>query len=370
MTGAPTTGPVDWDACLGAYVVTGFDEASSVLRGAGWSTDPRRNPQAPPQVRELPPAALLFLDPPDHTRLRKLLSPAFTPRAIERLRRRVGAIADAAIDALGDDTDTVDLLEEFGYLVPLAVIAELLDIGAEGAELLRAETPRLVRMLEVTPDAADLAAATEAIGALTLFLVPLISQRRRAPGGDFLSTLLSIDGISLDDVLATTILLLAAGHETTANLIGNGTLALLNHPDQRPALLADPARAVEELLRVESPVQLAGRVALTRHVLGDREIDEGAQVIVRLGAANRDPRRFTDPDTLDLTREGPPHLAFGGGPHFCLGAALARLEAAEALTRLFTRYPAIELAAPAQWRPSVTFRALGSLSVQPGSPLT
>ncbi|MBO0776692.1 MAG: hypothetical protein J2P34_10280, partial [Actinobacteria bacterium] len=144
MTAGKTVSPVTWDPGLGAYSVTGFAEASSVLRGPGWSSDPRRNPQAPPQVHDLPPAALLFLDPPDHTRLRQLISPAFTPRAIGRLRHRAGAIAEAALDALGDAAGTegtADLLAELGYLVPLALIAELLDAGTEGAELLRAETP-------------------------------------------------------------------------------------------------------------------------------------------------------------------------------------------------------------------------------------
>lgn len=367
MTAGKTVSPVTWDPGLGAYSVTGFAEASSVLRGPGWSSDPRRNPQAPPQVRDLPPAALLFLDPPDHTRLRQLISPAFTPRAIGRLRHRAGAIAEAALDALGDAAGTegtADLLAELGYLVPLALIAELLDAGTGGAELLRAETPRLIRMLEVTPDAADLAAATEAIGALTFFLVPLISERRRDPGGDFLSTLLSIDGISLDEVLATTILLLAAGHETTANLIGNGSLALLRHPDQRRWLLADPARAVEELLRTQSPVRLAARVALTGHVLGGTEIAEGDQVIVRLSEANRDPRRFTDPDTLDLTRAGPPHLAFGGGPHFCLGAALARMEIQALFEELLPRLGSIELAGAPEWSETVFVGGLKHLPVR------
>ena len=370
MRPATTTGPVRWDPELGGYAVTGFDEAASVLRGPGWSSDPRRNPQAPPQVHELPPTALLFMDPPDHTRLRRLLGPAFTPHAIGQLRPRIAAIADAALDALGDPgapDGTTDLVAELGYLVPLAVIAELLDIGTEGAALLRAETPQLVRMLEVSADAADLAAAIDAIGALTLFLVPLISARQRNPGADFISTLLAVDGITIDEVLATTILLLAAGHETTANLIANGTLALLNHPDQRPHLLAHPVRAVEELLRMESPVQLAARTALTAQLLGGRKIAEGDPVIVRVGAANRDPRRYRDPGALDLTRDGPPHLAFGNGPHFCLGAALARLEATETLTRLFTRYPAMELASTAQWRPSTTFRALSMLPIRLGA---
>jgi cytochrome P450 len=353
---------VAWHTEIGAHVVTGFDEASVVLRGPGWSNDPRRSPLAPPTARDLPPAALLFMDPPDHTRLRRLLAPAFTPRAVERLRPRVASIADAALDTL---EETADLVADLGYLVPLAVIAELLDAGTDGAELFRAQTPRLVRMLEVDADTDDLATATDAFVAVTLFLVPLIEERRRHPGDDFISALLAIGDLTLDEVLSTTVLLLAAGHETTANLIGNGALALMRQPGQRPHLLTDPGRAVEELLRHTGPVRLVGRVALTDHVLGGQHIREGEQVLVRIDAANRDPRRFRDPQRLDLTRSGPSHLAFGGGAHFCLGAALSRLEAQETLTRLFARFPAIMSDVPApRWRASTTFRGLTELPVR------
>ncbi len=344
------------------HVVTGFDEVSSVLREPGWSSDPRRNPLTPPAARELPPGALLFMDPPDHTRLRHLLGPAFTPRAIERLRPRVGSIVDAALDALDDDAD---LIADLAYVVPLAVIAELLDVGTEGAEVFRAETPRLVRMLEVDADEDDLAAATDALAAVTLFLLPLIEERRRRPGDDFISALLAIDGLTPDALLATTILLLAAGHETTANLIGNGALALMSYPDQRRLLHADPARAVEELLRFAGPVRLAVRVALTDHSVGGHRIREGEPVFLRIDAAHRDPRRFPEPDRLDLARTGPPHLAFGGGAHFCLGASLARLEAQETLRRLFARHPAM---APTTGSPrrrtSTTFDGLLELPVR------
>ncbi|MCL2586254.1 MAG: cytochrome P450, partial [Streptosporangiales bacterium] len=303
MTATTTITPVSWDAELGTCAISGFDEASAVLRGPGWSSDPRRNPQAPPQVRDIAPSALLFMDPPDHTRLRRLLSPAFTPRSVERLRHRAGAVADAALETLGDSAGNADLLADLGYLVPLALIAELLDVGADGAELLRAETPRLVRLLEVAATAEDLAEAADAAGALAVFLTPIISERSRHPGDDFISALLSVEDISREEVIATTITLLAAGHETTANLIANGALALLRHPDQRPALHADPGRAVEELLRTEGPVRLAARTAIIPHRLGGYEIAEGQQVIIRIREANRDPRRFTDPDRIDLTRE-------------------------------------------------------------------
>lgn len=357
------TAPVRFDPTFGTVSVTGFDEASAVLRGEGWSSDPRHSPLAPPELATLPPGAMLFMDPPDHTRLRRLIAPAFTPKAVAILRPRIAAIVAAALDDLPEDTD---LLADFAYLVPLAVIAELLDVGADGAAVFREQTPALVRMLEVGAGPSDLAGATAASFEVTMFLVPLLTSRRLLGGDDFISALLAVDDLTLDEVLATCILLLAAGHETTANLIANGTHALLNHPGQVAALHADPVVAVEELLRFTSPVRLAGRVALTDHTLGDLEVPAGTQVFTHLDAVNRDPRRWPDPDTLDLTRSGPPHLGFGGGAHFCLGAALARLEAAEALTGLFERYPRMRLSGDVRWRDSTTFHGLESLPVSLG----
>lgn len=353
--------PVRFDPALGSVSVTGFAEASVVLRGEGWSSDPRNSPLAPPELTTLPPGAMLFMDPPDHTRLRRLIAPAFTPKAIARLQPRVAAVAAAALEDLPDEAD---LLADFGYLVPLAVIAELLDVGAEGAAVFRDQTPSLVRMLEVDAGPEDLAAATAASLEVTMFLVPLLTSRRLLPGDDFISALLAVDELSLDEVLATCILLLAAGHETTANLIANGTLALLRDPGQVSALHADPAAAVEELLRFTSPVRLAGRVAVTSHSLGELEIPAGTQVFVHIDSANRDPRRWVDADKLDLTRPGPAHLGFGGGAHFCLGAALARIEAAEALPALFARYPEMALAGDVKWRSSTTFQGLEALPVR------
>jgi cytochrome P450 len=355
--------PVRFDSALGTVSVTGFAEASTVLRGEGWSSDPRRSPLAPPEFATLPPGAMLFMDPPDHTRLRRLIAPAFAPKAIASLRPRVAAVVAAALTDLPEETD---LLGDFGYLVPLAVIAELLDVGAEGASVFRAQTPSLVRMLEVDAGPDDLAAATAASLEVTMFLVPLLTSRRLLPGDDFISALLAVDELSLDEVLATCILLLAAGHETTANLIANGTLAVLERPEQVTALLADPLVAVDELLRFTSPVKLAGRVAVTDQVLAGQEIPAGSQVFVEIGVANRDPRRFTDPDRLDLTRTGPPHLGFGGGAHFCLGAALARMETEEALPALFAGYPKLSVAAEVNWRSSTTFHGLEALPVRLG----
>lgn len=350
------------DETLDAFMVSGFDEAARVLREPGWSSDPRRIAGMDFGV---PPGVLLFMDPPDHTRLRRLLSPAFTPRAIGRLRPRVAAIAGAVLDGLFAEDDQVDLMTEVAHLVPLAVIAELLDVGAEGARVFREQTPGLVRMLETVPTAEDLESGAAASDEITMFLLPLLLERRRDPGDDFISALARSGELTLEELLATCVLLLAAGHETTANLIGNGTRALLDDRAQIAHLHADPARAVEELLRAEPPVRLAGRVALTDHDLGGTRVPAGSRVIVRLDAVNRDPRRFDDPDRLDLSREPRPHLAFGGGHHYCLGAALARLEAAETLTRLFTRFPDLALGDPEpRRRTSSTFHGFSELMVR------
>jgi cytochrome P450 len=366
---APTTAPVSRDAELEAYRVTGFAEATSVLRGTQYSSDPRRNPLASPALREMSPGSLLFLDPPEHTRLRRRLSPAFTPRAIEALRPRVTAIVDAVLDGLFDVGPEIDVLADVGYPVPLAVIAELLDVGIEGAELFAERTPDLVRSLEFRPGREDLIAVAAASADVVMFLTPILARRRRQAGDDFISALLADvdepDGLSLDEVATTCVLLLAAGHETTTNLITTGTLELLRHPREIPRLLADPDRAVEELLRFAGPVKIVVRTAVADHDLGGERISAGQPVIVDIRAANRDARRFADAARLDLGRAASGQLAFGGGAHFCLGAALARLEASVTLHRLFSRYPGLELpGAPLRWRDSTAVHALTELSVR------
>ena len=225
-----TTTPVRWDTELGTYLVSGFDEASAMLRGPGWSSDPRLNPLTPRELRELPPGGVVFLDPPDHTRLRNLLSPPFTPRAIERLRPRVAAIADAVLDAVTEDDagSVTDVVQEISQLVPLAVISELLDVGTEGAELFQAHTPALFRLLEVNPTAEDLTESVTASIELMLFLTPLLAERRQHPGDDFLSTLLAIEDIALDEVGGLEVL-----GQGTADPIGRVDLARGDPPPQR-----------------------------------------------------------------------------------------------------------------------------------------
>ena len=355
------TSPVERDEESGAFIVSGFDEVAAVVRSLSWSSDPRRNALAPAEMQQLPSTIVLFMDPPDHTRLRRLVSPAFTPRAIERLRPRIRAVVDAALSGLDDD---IELMSDFAYVVPLAVIAELLDVGAEGAEMFQDLTPDLVRMLEFDSTAEDLEVSVDASMDLMMWLTPVIADRKQHPGDDFISAMLE-GGLTVDEVISMCVLLLAAGHETTANLIGNGTLAVLRNPDQRASLLNDPARAVEELLRLEGPIKVAGRTAVEDVELAGVHIPAGSFALLALDRANVDPRRFDDPLRLDLSREPQGHLAFGGGPHFCLGAALARLEAIEALMGLFTRFPELRLAEQdVVWRDSTTFHALNELHLR------
>lgn len=348
------TEPVRWDEPSATWLVSGHEEAAAVLRGEGWSSDPALVPYASAVLRELPPGNLLFSDPPEHTRMRRLLSPAFTPRMIESLRPRVVEIVEATLTGLDDETD---LLREVAYLIPVAVIAELLDVGEDGAELLMELTPQLVRLLELDADSDAIVAAAAASTDLTMFLAPLINERRERPGADFISAMLAVpDGLTEAEVATTCVLLLTAGHETTANLIAASTLALLGDPGQIPHLLADPARAVEELLRVEGPIKRVVRTALTEHDLSGRRIEKGQAVQLLLQDINR------AQGPLDLSRDPLPHLAFGSGIHYCLGQALARMEAAETLPRLFAGFPAMTLTAH-RWRDSHTFHALADLRV-------
>jgi hypothetical protein len=314
-------------------------------------------------------------DPPAHTRLRAAVNRFFTPRAVRGIRGRVTAIVDSAFTALAEG-EPVELMSELAYPIPLAVIAELFDVGLEGAELLRSETPTLARMLELDPTPAEIDAIGAAAMTVMLFLVPIVAQRREDPGEDLLSALIHPPGggeaLETDEIITMCLLLLAAGHETTANLIGNGTLALLQYPDQLDWLAQHPdlsAQAVDELLRYDSPVQVASRVARNDLTLGGVSVRKGQQALVVLGAANRDPARYPDPDRLDLTRTGAPHLAFGNGPHFCVGAGLARLEAQETFNRL--AQSALRPRADS-WshsrEPSRTFRRLRSLRVADNQP--
>jgi cytochrome P450 len=368
--------PVQWDEAVGAHLVLSHEHAAAVLRGKDWSSDPRNNPQLLAALEkagsaEMTARSMLTSDPPMHTRLRGAVNRFFTPRAVRGIHDRVASIVDAALTPLLEG-ERIEVMGELAYPIPLAVIAELFDVGLEGAEVLAAETPVLARGLEL--DLADEESKEVAAAAMRamLFLVPIVAQRKITPGNDLLSALIhpADGGVALEDdeVITTCLLLLAAGHETTANLIGNGMIALFERPDQLDWLARHPEQspgAVDELLRYESPVQVASRFAREDLVLGGVKIAKGEQALVVIGAANRDPARHPDPERVALDRVDASHLAFGIGPHFCVGAGLARFEAQQTFTRLARSGLRPEPRSWSQVRDrSHTFRRLKSLHIE------
>lgn len=313
--------------------------------------------------------SLLWLDPPDHTRLRNLVARAFTPRTVAALRPRVEALTDELLDGLADGDDFMGAVAN---PLPVTVIGELLGVPVE-------ERPRFLPLsragtlaFEPTATPEVMAAANEAGAEMHDYFVDILARRRADPGDDLLSALLAVeeqgDVLSEPELISTAILLFGVGFETTANLLGNGLLALLRHPEELARLRADPALlapAVEELLRFDSPVQVDARTALEDEDIAGHTVSGGQMVVTLLGAANRDPDRWREPDRLDIGRQEGGALAFGAGIHHCLGAALARLEGEVVLGRLLDRFATIELADhDVRWRESMTMRGLASLPLR------
>jgi cytochrome P450 len=325
------------------------------------------SPYLHPAMRALD-THMLNSDPPDHTRLRKLVGKAFTPRTVARLRPRIEAITDELLDRMAG-REVVDLIEDFALPVPMTVICELLGID----EADRPSFRRWVHTIVSSNPGAGVVPATEEALA---FLDQLIDHKRAEPSDDLLSELVAVtdegDRLSRSELIGMAMLLVTAGHDTTVNLIGNGTLALLRAPGQLAALRADPELlpgAVEELLRYDGSVQLATYRFTSEPVeVAGVRIPEGELVMVSLLSANRDGDRFEDPDRLDLTRKATGHVAFGYGIHHCLGAPLARLEAQIAIGRLVTRYGGLRLAVDPEtltWRSSTLIHGLDTLPVHP-----
>jgi cytochrome P450 len=319
--------------------------------------------------------SLLFMDPPDHTRLRRLVGCAFTPKRVADLRPTTEAITAELLDetaAAGASGDVVDLIRSLAYPLPVRIICSLLGVPEADEATFTGWSRALARSLDpsVLLSAEVDAAIADAERGLAGYLEDLLAVRRTRPGDDLLSALLDVeadgDRISPDEVVDLALLLLVAGHETTVNLIGNGVLALLRAPDQLHLLRHSPdlvAGAVDELLRFDSPVQLTQRVATEDLDLVGSSVRAGDEIMLVLGAANRDPLVFAEPNRLDVTRDARRHVAFGGGIHHCLGAALARLEGQVALAALLARFPRLELAGEPVRRPTFTLRGLESLPV-------
>lgn len=313
---------------------------------------------------------MLFTDPPDHTRLRTLVHRAFTPRVVESYRPLVQRIVDQLLDAAAE-RGSIELISEFAYPLPVTVIAHMLGVPVDMHDQFRRWSDVLAAFIGGTtrPEAEVIPAALKAVLEMTDFFLALVAERRRAPRDDLLSALAQAedggDRLSEQELVANSILLLLAGHETTTNLIGNGTLALLHHPDQMALLRDHPeltASAIEELLRYDSPVQTTIRRALTDIEVHGHRIEAGQPVIVFIGSANRDPAQYDDPARLDLTRSDVRHLSFGHGWHYCLGAPLARLEGQVAISTLIRRFPNMRLLDERlAWRDNLALRGLLSL---------
>ncbi len=314
---------------------------------------------------------LIFMDPPEHTRLRKLLNKGFSPAAIEGLRPQVEAIVDEMLKPL-QHGDEIDLMREFANPMPVRIILEMLGIPHQLRDTF-VNWSRAIAVFRGSPDRTVEQArdAQDALIALTDFFRKTVAERRRNKGNDLISLLIDIEEegevLTEEELYAQCIALLFAGHETTRNLIGNGMYTLLRHPQETAELREKPEiirTAVEEILRYESPVQLTARVLKEDVEICGQHIPKKWSVLCMLGAANRDPKRFKDPNQLDLKRLNNQHLAFSAGPHACIGGQLARLEGQAALLNLVQRFPEMKLAGPRpEWAPTFGFRGLKSLSV-------
>ncbi|MFO0810420.1 MAG: cytochrome P450 [Gemmataceae bacterium] len=369
--------PVHWDKAESRWVLTRYADVSAVLRSPAASSDRAAAAAAlaPPSVRPLlafRANSMINSDAPKHTRLRLLVSKAFTARAVEAMTAKIQRLVDGLLDAV-QPRGRMDAIADLAYPLPVTVIAEMLGVPAEDRDQFKHWSDELSL---IVGNANDLAMAEykrvgHAFQELVAYFARVVAERRVHPKDDLLSALTQAeeagDRLSADELYATATLLLVAGNETTTNLIGNGTLALLRNPDQLARLTADPSlvpAAVEELLRYDSPVQFTGRHLKAAMTVGGKTLEAGQSVLLLLGAANRDPAQFADPDRLDVGRPDVKHLAFGLGSHFCLGAQLARLEGRIVFETLLRRMPKLRLGGPEpEYRPHFNLRGLKALPV-------
>ena len=374
---------------FGVTVLTRYDDCSAVLRHPSASSDMRNSDEYQRFVASDAPRPFgevlerlrpfLILDPPDHTRLRGLVAKTFTPRVIEGLRPRIAEIVNELLDRAAE-AGSMELIEDLAYPLPVRIISEMLGVPPADNAVFRTWSRALAGALEpdIVPGNDDIAALQvqrQAFLDFAEYFRSLFAELRKRPGDDLLSALIAAedqgDTLTEDELLATCILLLVAGHETTVNLIGNAVLALLRNPDELSALRTDASLlrgTIEEVLRYDPPVQLTIRTALDDIALdatdgfGAAVVKQGEQAVLLLGAANRDPAHFREPERFDVRRDDNRHLAFGAGIHFCLGAPLARAEAQVAIGALFSRFANVDAdtVAPA-YKTNVVIRGLAEL---------
>lgn len=372
--------PVYFHPGLRMWILTRHADIAEVLRDARFSVDRTKtqifkllDPFRPlsPDFTNVVLRSLLMLDPPEHTRIRTLVNKAFTPRVAEALRPRVQQIVDQLLDAV-EPQGRMELIHDLAYPLPVIVIAELLGVPAEDRARFKEWSDELTILLDPIQDTTGLVHAQAAFTAMRDYFLAIFAARRREPRGDLISALVAVEEqgtrLSETELIAVCGLILGAGHETTTNLIGNAVIALLRNPGERERLCREPERiasAVEEFLRYDSPVQATDRVALTDCEIGGRRIRAGQVVSLLLGAGNRDPAQFPDPDRLDIARADNRHLSFGQGIHFCLGAALARVEAQVVISALLHRFPHFTGDPSAcRWKQSMVLRGVEELQLE------
>lgn len=401
--------PVHWDEELGFWVLTRyadidslytddrFSRAQGLMRGFDRLSESERQLVQP--VYHSFSKTVFYADPPYHTHLRGLMNHAFTPRRVERLRPKIQRIVNELLDAAQRKDGTVDVIRDLAYPLPVMVIAELLGLPAGDRERFKKWSDDLFAILGTVRQKplALLERAVQSLHEMTNYVRDLSQKRRESPKDDLLTALLSVtaeDGLACphshtpssthaiggltkerdvstaltaEELVSNINILLSTGHETTTHLIGNGVLALLQHPDQMQKLQAQPsllARSIEEMLRYDNPVQITYRAALQDAEIQGKQIRKGDLVNSIVGSANRDPRRFSNPDHFDITRDEGRHLGFGLGIHFCIGAPLVRLEAEIVFETILRRFPDIRLATEMlEWQEHPIFRGLKSLPV-------
>ncbi len=362
-------------------VFSRYDDCFDVLRHPDSASDRLKSTAAQRAIADGQPArplgtpAFLFLDPPDHTRLRKLTQKAFAPKVIKALEADIALLVDGLLDKV-EEAGHFDVITDLAYPLPVAVICRLLGVPLEDEPEFSRASALLARSLDpfITftgeiPD--DMDERMQAGLWMRTYLHDLIDRRRADPGEDLMSRLIAAeedgDQLTEEEIVATCNLLLIAGHETTVNLIANAVLAMLREPRHWATLGADPTHAsaiIEETLRHDPPVQLVSRVAAAELEINGVTVPRGDTAILLIAAAQRDPASFVDPDVFDPDRAVTRHLAFGHGPHFCLGAPLARLEAQLALTMVTSRFPDARLDGPAEYKPNLTLRGLAAQAVR------
>ena len=314
--------------------------------------------------------SMLNSNPPDHTRLRAIVSKAFTPRAVSELHPRIQRIVDGLLDDL-DGEERFDLIEKFAYPIPITVIAEMLGVPARDMDIFEDWSNDVALLVEPYINEEQERRMNQAAGNVFEYFEGIMEQRRREPQDDMITALMNAeeegDRLTHEELLGTLMLLLVAGNETTRNLIGNGTLALLKHPDQLQRLRDNPDlldSAVNELLRYDSPVQLDARIAHEDVEIEGTQIQVGERVINAIGAANRDPAVFTNPNALDIGRREKSHISFGRGIHHCLGAPLAMMEGRIAFASLLDRFSSINLVSEPEFREQIVLRGVEELWVE------